>query len=295
MGSSIYTLRQQREGLVSATATPKQGDHVFNAVDTAVMRPFETVKLFGSPIIQHFVYDYLLHSYSMAKQIAEAPILAAGRTLVASVGAEEDSLRELLKLRPRYPALARINSTVLRDVHQRNSSRFGDAAARYEYEVLRAIQQALEAAVAPATAQPRHSSTPASPGIAFQQMLDAAYDPAAALVVITNSASRETTAIQGTFHTPIAGMVDTLDRPIMWRDPFANFREERSTATGRIITTIRDVLTRMNQLKAQSVILGKWIREEIAQKTQPAQTDGLFGSMLHLVHERLQQMGGARP
>ena len=73
---------------MSATATPKQGDHVFNAVDTALMGPFETVKLFRSPIIegQHFVYDYLLHSYSMAKQIAEAPILAAGRKLESEIG-----------------------------------------------------------------------------------------------------------------------------------------------------------------------------------------------------------------
>jgi hypothetical protein len=57
---------------VSATATPKQGDHVFNAVDTALMRPFETVKSLRSPIIQgqHFVHDYLLQSYSMATQIA---------------------------------------------------------------------------------------------------------------------------------------------------------------------------------------------------------------------------------
>lgn len=57
---------------MSATATPKQGDHVFNAVDTALMRPFETVKSLRSPIIQgqHFVHDYLLQSYSMATQIA---------------------------------------------------------------------------------------------------------------------------------------------------------------------------------------------------------------------------------
>ena len=142
---------------MSATATPKQGDHVFNAGDTALMLPFETVKSLRSPIIegQHFVHDYLLQSYSMARQIAEVAILVAARNLVASAGAEEDALRELLNLRPRYPALVRINSVVLRVVHQRNSDRFGAAAARYEFEVLSSIQQALETAVAPVIAPQR--------------------------------------------------------------------------------------------------------------------------------------------
>ena len=195
----------------------------------------------------------------MARQIAEVAILVAARNLVASAGAEEDALRELLNLRPRYPALVRINSVVLRVVHQRNSDRFGAAAARYEFEVLSSIQQALETAVAPGIA-PQRAGAPPSPGIAYQQMLDAAYDPAAALVVVTNSASRETMAVQGTFHPVIAGLANTLDQPIMWRDPFASFREERPTATRGIIMTIRDVLMRMDQLKAQSVALGNWLR-----------------------------------
>ena len=40
------------------------------------MRPFETMRSLRSPIIdgQHFVHDYLMHSYSMAKQIAEGPL-----------------------------------------------------------------------------------------------------------------------------------------------------------------------------------------------------------------------------
>ena len=65
--------------------------------------PFETVRSFWSPIIevQHFLPGYRLHSYSMARQIAEVPTLAAGRKLLASAGAEEDASRELLRLRPR--------------------------------------------------------------------------------------------------------------------------------------------------------------------------------------------------
>jgi hypothetical protein len=58
--------------------------------------------------------------------------------------------------------------------------------------------------------------------------------------------------------------------------------------------TIRDVLMRMDQLKAQSVALGNWLRGEIAQKTRPPETDAVFGSMLHMIHAHLQQMGGGR-
>ncbi len=278
---------------MSATAIPKQGDHVFNALDAALMCPFESMRSLRSPMVegQHFIHDYLLHSYSMAKEIAGLPILAEGRKLVASAGAEEDALRELLRLRPQYPALVRINSAALRAVHNRNSDRFGAAVARYEFEVLSAIQQALEVAVTPAGGPPRVTGKAASPGIAFQQMLESAYDPAAAVVVITNSASRETTAGQGTFHSVIAGIADTLERPMMWRDPFANFREARPTATGRMITTIREMFMRMDLLKARSLALEVDTRE-IAQKTDPSQTDAVFGSMLHLVHTRVQQMGG---
>ena len=58
--------------------------------------------------------------------------------------------------------------------------------------------------------------------------------------------------------------------------------------------TIRDVLMRMDQLKAQSVAFGNWLRAEIAQKTRPPETDAVFGSMLHMIHAHLQQMGGGR-
>jgi hypothetical protein len=279
---------------LSDTAIPRQGDHIFNAIDTALMRPFETVRSLRSPIVEggHFIYDYVLHCYSLHRGMAELPILVAGRKLIASAGAEEDALRELLRLRPRYPALVRIDSAALRAVHNQNAERFGAAVARYELEILSTIQQALERSVAPPGAPPRVAGMSASPGIAFQQMLNAAYDPAAAIVVITNSASREATAARGTFQPVIAGIADTFEQPMMWKDPFASFHEERETATGKMIMTIREMLTRMDILKGQSLSFASWIRGEIAQKTVRPHTDAAFGSMLHLIHTRVQQMGG---
>jgi hypothetical protein len=241
---------------------------------------------------QHFVNDFLLHSYSFARQIADEPIFAAGRNLIATAGAEEDALREFSRLRPRYPFLARVTAATLRAIHERNSTRFGEAAARFEVEVLRAIQQALETAVMPNTV-PRLSAT-ANPGIAFQQMLAAAYDPAAALVVLTNCVTSETPAFQPTFHPLLVAVADTFDQPMRWREPFSAFRADRPSATVQTVNTILQVLTRMDLLKAQSVIIGTSIQREIAQKTRSPQTDAAFGSMLHLIHSRLQQLAGAR-
>jgi hypothetical protein len=54
----------------TAAATPKQGDHVFNPVETPIIRPFETIRSLRSTFVdgEHFIHDYLLHSYSMAKR-----------------------------------------------------------------------------------------------------------------------------------------------------------------------------------------------------------------------------------
>src|SRR6059058_1268886 len=83
-----------RRSVMSASATPKQGDHVFNAVEIAIMRPFESIRALRSALVdgEHFLHDYLLHSYSMARNMADAPVLVAARNLVALAGAEEDSL-----------------------------------------------------------------------------------------------------------------------------------------------------------------------------------------------------------
>ena len=273
--------------MASATA-PKQGDHVFNAVDTALMRPFQTISSLRSGLVdgQHFIHDYLLQIDGLAREIARSRILADSRMHVATAGAEEDALREFSKLKTRLPALARVNATVLRDAHQKNAERFGGAAAHYETEFLRAVLEALEAVVAP-TPAPRRD---ASPGIAYQQMLSAAYDPAAALVVITNSMSRETMAHQAAFHSIISALADTLDKPGMWRDPYTNFGDDRAAVgTRTVIDGIRAGLLGMDQLKARSGYFAMFIRNEIAQKASWPGATTAYGAMLHLLHGKLVQ------
>lgn len=277
---------------MSDATTPKQGDHVFNAIDSAIMRPFETIRSLRSPVIdgQQFIYTFLLHSYSLAKQLAEMPVHAASRKYVASAGDEHEALRLIGALRGRFPSLARVSAALLREIHVQNSDLYGDAAARFETEALRALQQALEIAVAPANTPPAPMTPEPRPGIAFQQMLNAAYDPAAALAVIADSVSSESSAVQSRFHGVIVALAETLDRPGMWRDPYTAFHEERPSTTGSIVNGIGDALRQLESLKSPGVTFSNWIKDEIANHARSAQAEADYGSMLHLVYARLQQI-----
>jgi len=160
---------------MAPNSNPKQGDHVFNEVAFVIMRPFETIRTLGSAFVQgkHFLYDYILHSYSWAKQIADAPALATARQLTASADADADALRVLNQLKFKYPALARTTPSVLRDAHSANAVKFGTASRRFERELLATIQLSLEATMATAAARAAGSRA-ATLGIVGQQMLSAA-------------------------------------------------------------------------------------------------------------------------
>jgi hypothetical protein len=84
-------------------ATPRQGDHVFNDLSLALLRPFDIIQSLTSAHVdgRHFIHDYLLHAYSLAKTMADAPPLSQARTLAAFAGDEQNALREIAALRPR--------------------------------------------------------------------------------------------------------------------------------------------------------------------------------------------------
>ena len=283
---------------MSASATPKQGDHVFNAVETAILAPFETIRSLRSPLVdgQHFLYDYLLHSYSIAKNIADAFTGLAARSLSASAGAEQDALREMGKLSGQHVALRRVDAQRLREIHLQNASDFGSAARRFEVELLKTVQQALQVAVAPRAPRARLPDT--IPGIACQQMLAAAYDPGSALIVVMDRMCGEPVPAQSLFHPVIVGIVQTLDRPAMWMTPYQNFKEPRETAgreprpTIAAIRKIREVLARVEAFKAQSSVFAALLKNEIAHKGRSAGAEETFGAMLHLLHARVSQMQG---
>jgi hypothetical protein len=286
-------IMKSSEVAMSAGATPKQGDHVFNDVAATILHPFETIRSLRSPDVEgsQFLHSYLLHTYSLVKQAVENHDLDTARQLVATVGAEQDALKEVSRLRNQYPALAQVTGDRLRKIHSSNSSQFGAAAQRYEVEFLKAIRESLEVAVAPNQARTRHPRT-ASPGIAYQQLIDAAYDPAAALIVVTSNMARESTQVQRTFDAVIVALADTLDKPAQWEDPFTSFAENRPTNTGKIIVLIRNVRLHLKYMNTPGFSLERWIAAEIAKTAQLAlpRMAAECGAMLHLLHQQLQRM-----
>jgi len=273
---------------MSASAAPSQGDHVFNAIEGALMAPFETIRSFRSTVldVQHFLSDALLQTFSFARRMADQPELRSARSLVAGPNSGPDAVRIWARLQAGATSPA-INAGQLRIVHDRNSVEFGAAARRFEIEMLTAIRQALETAL---DANVRAGGRQASPGIACQQMLNAAYDPAAALVLLLCSMDRETRPME--FCNTVLGVARTLDRPGMWRDPYVGFRENRPTDTGRQIVLIRDVLTRIDLLKAQSMTFAGLIRNDISHNMRLPGVRPTIEPMLHLIHARLQLLGG---
>jgi hypothetical protein len=276
---------------VAATATPKQGDHVFNDVETAIIGPFDTLRSLRSEFVegQRFVPQYLLQSYGYAKHLAKNQGIAAARGYTASSGDEDQALREISRLRLRKPAFGRISRQLLRDTHARNAAEFGRAAGRLHAAVFATLQRSLEIAIEPSPAKPMHVAGESSLEIAYKEMLDAAYDPAAALVLITDSASRENTSIQAVFDSVILGISETLHRNDMWESPYAAFREDRLSNTGKIIKGIHAGLKQIALLKAAGRMLASLIGPEIAQHNGSASALADFGAMLHLVQTNLQQ------
>lgn len=271
---------------------PRQGDHVFNSLETAVMRPFDVIASLQSPHVsgQYFIYDYLLHSYSLAKQTAESPALTAARRFAATASGHESAQRLLASLRSRYPSLTRVSGAMLQTIHTQNAEQFGAAVTRFELEFLTALYQALEKTMA--ANGPKAPGFAPNPGIAYQQMLDSAYDPAAALAVIASSAAREDPAVQGQFHGVVVAIADTLDRPGMWKDPYLNYRGGAASATGGAVQAIGDALLQLDSLKAPGVTFTVWARDEIANHARASspKTESDFGAMLSLLYRHLQQM-----
>lgn len=254
-------------GIMGGSHTPKQGDHVFNAVNDVLMLPFESLSGLQVPPPadgSRFVQIYLLHSADRIRRIADNEGLSAARKLSASQGAEEDALRVLAGLSDRRPALRRVNPGLLRKVHLENASQFGSAALRYELEVLGAVRSSIEGLLGGAAA-PAGLGTKA--GLAFQELLNHAYDPGSALVMIAKTMQNENPGVQGTFLGLIESIADKLERPAMWRDPFIAFSEAntRQSETARIVEIIAEGLRQLQYLKVPGFSLDSSIREEIKQ------------------------------
>ena len=273
---------------MATSHAPKQGDHVFNDLREVLLRPFQSISALRSPPADgmRFIQLYLLHTADRVRRAANNEGLQTARKLSASQGAEEDAIKLLTALGDRRPALRRLNPGLLRKVHLENASQFGESARRYELEVLRVVQNAIELMV---SASAPTSTTKA--GIMFQQVLDHAYDPASALVMIAKSASNENPAIQGTFLNLIESIADKLERPAMWQDPFLAFAQanHQQSETAMVVQIIADGLRQLYYLKVPGFSLDTVLRDEIKQNARAVPLPpGDASALLFGLHNRIQ-------
>lgn len=248
-----------------------------------LLRPFAAMDELKSAHAdgRQFVADHLRALRGWIRNLTDSAALVKARKLSAFDGAEEDALRLIRGLTGRFPALARVNEALLRKVHAENARQFGAAALAFEMEFLLAVQEVLEGG----------TRATALVGIAYQQVLGNAYDPAAALVMVAKSASTENAATTPVFHGLIASLADTLERPGMWREPYAGFREARTTATAEMVLTIRDGLVALEAVQVPGLSMSSLIRDEIKQTERKGQE---FSGLVFLLNQRVEALRSGR-
>ncbi len=211
----------------------KQGDHVFNDLRTAIERPIDSMRearvegLDG----EHFLTDFLPYGVDLAKRILRDPIWQTVRQFTATPGEEPQALLRLSRVAANRPVLAGITKEKLVSIHSENAGRFGAETHRFESEFLTAMRHALAVAT-------EHPDTPNnanlifgtdSPTMAFQSLVDTAFDPAAALVIVIAHADRLTVLGQSSGLTFLESVWGTIDpwRPALWTETWNQFRGTR--------------------------------------------------------------------
>ena len=282
---------------MAATADPQQGDHLFNDLGTAVLRPFLRIRDLCSPEAngEDFLNTHLLHTFSMAHGIAHAKTLVAARTLVAT-GTVDEADRALTSLRTRFPALKPITARALRAVHDRNAEQFGNAAQRFEMTFTVAIRNAVQAAIAGRALQPR-SREDANASMAFQRLVGSAYDPAAALRLLVARLATEAASSQGALQNFIVRAAEAIDRPTFWRNPFLDLQAKDPAASIRTITSVKDKLLDLYALNSRGMNFSLVVQTEIEQVAAEATPEvrATYDGMLYLLHRRVQQLQSDTP
>jgi hypothetical protein len=281
--------------IMGGSHTPKQGDHVFNAFGEVLWRPFESLTALNSPPADgaRFIQFYLLGCADRIQHLGAVEALTTARRLTVSQGDEEDALRALAGFSDRRPVLRRVNPAMLRKIHLENARDFGEAARYYELEVLRAVQSAIEGLVVASTQGAAQVDSDTKAGIAFQRVLNHAYDPGSALVIIAKSVQNENPAAQGAFLGLIESIADKLERPAMWRDPFDAFPESNAlrSETGRIVRTISEGLRQLFYSKVPGLSLDVALRQEIKQSARGMALQGSEASaLLFGLQNRIQKL-----
>lgn len=259
------------------TTTPKQGDHVFNDLSTAIVRPFETIK--SLPEGRMFVFEHLVKFDDSMRELSERPDLQESRKYSAMDGDEQDAFQ-----RPpaQFQSLSRVE---LQALHDANAAAFGAAAARYELATLEVVYSLVEQAISPGNA-----SLP-NCGNAFQQMFQSSYDPASALVLILARTKREAVPKQSPCYNVAFQVMQSLQRPANWSAPYAN-AVDTSSATGKLIDGIGSSMRKLESMRMLGMSMTERMRIEMSPylKESAAKRGGELSRTLHALHGKIQKL-----
>lgn len=264
---------------MSDNSTPKQGDHVFNDLSTAIVRPFETIK--SLPEGRMFIFEHLVKFDDSMRELSERADLQESRKFTAMDGDEQDAFQ-------RPPAqFQSLSRTELQTLHNANAAAFGEAASRYELATLEVVYSLVEQAIAPGTPQLPNC------GNAFQQMFQSAYDPAAALVLILSRTKREAPPKQTPCYNVAFQVMQSLQRPANWGLPYAN-PTDTSTATGRMIDGIGSSMRKLESMRMLGMSMTERMRIEMSPylRETASKRSGELSRTLHALHGRIQKLRG---
>lgn len=273
----------------------KQGDHVFNDLEGAILAPFETLAQLRSEELQgeDFVNDYLLHAKTLAKNLAEDEFWLATRSIVATSHDEDDVIKELRKLQLQFPSIPVINNEVMNSTHLANAREFGEASEEYERDFLIAMREMLTAV---ATDAPSDLTPVLTAHIAFQKIVNTAYDPAAAMVAIAKQAMLEDLLDEPATLDLIAalGQIIVRPNPHQWHAPYEVYRLHKTSHTQKLAQSIHQTLQRRDLLSMHGQNLLRVVRSEMTEKDvvgiSAEDRKKQYGYMLHLVNQRIMQM-----
>ena len=279
----------------------KQGDHVFNDLQTAIERPIDSIRSATNAGLdgRHFLIDYLPHGTDLARRILRDPIWSAVRQYVATPGQEQDALNRLHRVATNRGFVARVTYQKVVQAHLQNAERFGQAASRFEFEFLSAMVHALTVAIKRPDSSNNSNlifSDHATPVIAFQSMVNAAFDPAAAMVVLMDRADKENALGQGSVLNLLEAIWGTIDpnRPAMWADAWNQFRDTKPQPVVRLVNDIRAALNGLSALKVagQSEILQTLSEAASGRKSgvKPDEWTAHYAYMIAALTTRVEQL-----
>lgn len=235
-------------------STPKQGDHVFNDLESGILRPFRVVSSIGCgnapghPALS----DYMHVGIDDAKRLFRRAAYTDARRLVSHPSVEADILKVLNPRRRQY-GRAELTLQKLRDTHHRNASQFGSRLQEYTEAAIDCFLAVLTAAIDKKTHTPGISAVKSTTvSLRGCALVHASFDPATALVLLVSTGYAEKQQALDKVLVLADKLADSIvhERPMEWSPVVRQHGLDQTTGAGRAATTMAEMWDFFRELEA---------------------------------------------